>query len=140
MVGTVGNESAPWSSTAQIRGTGETPTKWRIPSSAFQEALQDTATQSGLFKSVNSDRAADYQLEASLFSQQATLPWGSYILMVGAKYKLIETASNKEIWSGSFYTECEASSFDILSGPATNECAMRKNLLQLFDNLSRLSL
>ena len=120
-------------------GTGEPSPSARITLPVFGEALRNTLTQSGLFKSVTSEGKADYELSVPLFSQQMFLrsmfPVWHFTARIETRYKLVETASGKEIWKGASVSQCDSD----FQTPA-NECAMRKNLSELVDHLSRLPL
>ena len=137
VVGTIENTPFSFGSLPGVNGNpGEMAPKWRITTSDFQKALQDTLAQSGLFKSVGSEGQADYELDGFIFSQQADMLTWDYFLMIGVKYKLVERASGKEIWSGSLFSDCKTGALTSVS-PYT-ECVMRKNLSELLDKLSQL--
>jgi len=128
MVGVIGN-------------VGEPAPQSRITDSAFRIALQNALTQSGLFKSVFAQSKADYELDGSVFSQQITNGW-HYSATIGVRYKLVETATGKEVWTDSSVSQCDGGIgiMGVGAQSEANECAMRKNLSQLVDNLSKLSL
>ena len=117
----------------------------RITDSVFRDAVQNTLTESGLFKVVVSEGKADYELNATIFSQQ--IKEGS--VTIGVRYKLVEMASGKQVSRLSFASQCGGGVMRIdSSGVAVgidalskaDECAMRDNLSQLVKHLSGMSL
>lgn len=117
-------------------GSAEPAAEARLTDSAFHDALVDTLVQSGLFKSVGEDGNRDYEIAASVFSQQVSIAGFSSTATIGVRYKLIETASKKEVWSDSLVSQCDFTGTEAQG----NECATRKNLSLLIERLSKLSL
>jgi len=121
---------------------GEPPPQSQITDDAFREALRRTLEESELFKSVQMQGNTDYELHGLIFSQQITNGW-HYSGTIGARYKLIDTASGKTKWQDSIVSDCYSDKNSIMGVSSTSdatECAMRKNLSQLADKLSKLSL
>jgi len=121
---------------------GEPPPQSQITAEAFREALRRTLEESELFKSVQMQGNTDYELHGLIFSQQITNGW-HYSGTIGARYKLIDTASGKTKWQDSIVSDCYSDKNSIMGVSSTSdatECAMRKNLSQLADKLSKLSL
>jgi ABC-type uncharacterized transport system auxiliary subunit len=121
----------------------ETSDKARISDSVFRQALTDAFTRSGMFSSVTTQGQADYELRATLFQQRASTLGLSYTsARIGVRYVLVETASKREVWRDTLYTDAD-SGFGISAvamQSEANEGAMRANLEQLVDLLSRLRL
>lgn len=113
------------------------PAAWaRLTDSAFRDALINTLAQSRLFKSVDDGGNQDYEIAASVFSQQVSIAGFSATATIGVRYKLIETASKKEVWNDSLVSQCDFTGTEAQG----NECATRKNLSLLIERLSKLSL
>jgi len=121
----------------------ETLSQARISDAMFAQALTDTLGRSGLFASVTGEGKAGYELRATLFQQHAsTLGLSSTSARIGVRYALVDMDSARVVWRDTIYTE--ASSALGLSSIAmeseANERAMKANLAQLVDALSRLNL
>jgi ABC-type uncharacterized transport system auxiliary subunit len=117
-------------------GSAEPTAKARLTDSAFRDALINTLAQSRLFKSVGDGGNQDYEIDASVFSQQVSMAGFSATATIGVRYKLIETASKKEVWSDSLVSQCDFTGTE----SEGNERATRKNLALLIVLLSKFSL
>ncbi len=117
-------------------GSAEPAAEARLTDSAFRDALINTLAQSRLFKSVGAGGNQDYEIDASVFSQQVSIAGFSATATIGVRYKLIEAASKKEVWSDSLVSQCDFTGTESQG----NECATRKNLSLLIERLSKLSL
>ncbi len=114
----------------------------RITDGAFRDALMNTLAVSGLFKRVSAEGNADYEIDGTVYSQQmSTTGWGWVTATIGVRYKLIETASGTEVWRDSSVSQCDSSigfKMGIAMQSEANECAMRKNLLHLVEQLAKI--
>jgi hypothetical protein len=132
------------SNSAMVGGpgtVGEPAPQSRITDEVFRDVLQRSVAQSGLFSIVRTEGKTDYELDASIFSQQMMQSWG-YTAELGIRYKIFNTETGKDLWQDSIVTQCYSGSSltAITSQSVANECAMRKNLSKLLETISKLSL
>ncbi len=123
-------------------GVGEPAPQSRVTNDALRDALRSTVEESGLFNSVHSQGRTDYELRALIFSQQIKGGWHD-TGTIGARYKLIDAVSGKTVWQDSIVTDCYSDVNSIMGVSAQSdaeECAMQKNLSEMVDELSKLSL
>jgi hypothetical protein len=113
------------------------PADWaRVTDAMFRDSLTQALIQSGLFKSVNGESNPDYELEGRLYTQQLSTSGFELIATIGIRYKLTALPSNKRVWSDNIVSQGATGKRE----SDANEIAMRNNLSQLVDQLSKLPL
>ena len=109
----------------------------KIEDSGFRDALFQTLRKSGLFVKVAAaqDKDSDYRLDAEILSQEMHPPPISPTATLYARYVLTDLHTN-EVWAENIFSKY-STSFDISSGREANEGAVRSNLTQVVEKLSK---
>lgn len=110
-----------------------------IGNEEFQEALISTLRQSGIFKKVNAEIDADYELIVKIISQK-THSGFTINSTLFVNYRLNETKSNQEIWKENIFSKYDIEFSESFAGveraKKALEGAARINFNQLLRKLS----
>ena len=109
----------------------------RIEDSGFRDALLQTLRMSGLFVkvAVARDKESDYRLDVRILSQELHPPPISPTAFLYARYVLTDLHTN-EVWAENIFSKY-STLFDMSSGREANEGAVRSNLTQVVEKLSK---
>lgn len=135
----------PWVFETGVGLVAPPTTESAITQADFYRALNTTLADSRLFKNVVVGGAADYELDGRIFSEEIS-NGGLGTATLGVRYRLVEPSSGKLSWSGTLVSECKLNEIipsSIISSDSisnANECAMRKNLAELVNDLAKLTL
>ena len=109
----------------------------KIEDSGFRDALLESLRKSSLFinVAVTQDKGSDYRLDAEILSQEMHPPPISPTATLYARYVLTDLHTNGE-WAESIFSKYNGS-FELYGDRKANEGAVRSNLMQFVEKLSK---
>ena len=105
-----------------------------VGNNVFKDALLNTLKASGIFREVSPNPGGDYLLSAQIISQSLE-GYSPTIQTLLVRYRLVESASGKSIWTENIFSEKSLSLTDISSG---RERTNKLRQITFGDNLSKL--
>ena len=115
----------------------------QISDDAFAQALRDSISQSGLFKSVAAS-GGRYKLSAFIGKVDQPMMGFSMTVKMEVSYTLVDTTSGKAVWSKNIASEHTAKASEAFAGVTrlrlANEGAARDNIEQALTEMSALQL
>jgi hypothetical protein len=115
----------------------------QISNDAFAQALQDSISKSGLFTKVNNG-SGRYKLNAFIGKVEQPMFGFSMTVKMEVSYTLVDTQTNKPVWSQNVASSYTAGGGDAFVGTTrlrlANEGAARDNISQVLQAISALKL
>ncbi len=114
-----------------------------VSNEQFKSSLVEALRNSGIFRSVVTESAADLEISAE-FVAQGQGAGLNYLAALVVEYMIVDSASKDEVWSDAFNSRHEVTVGQALSGAKRTvmaaEGAVRENLEQLLENLAEADL
>ncbi len=114
---------------------GERPEPQRPLRNSFWYALVKSVERSEIFKSVVTNGASDYRLEAEIVSHREMEASSMYTSILHVNYRLVEVASNRVVWTDNVVSR-QDNEIDLSSA---NEAAVRTNLARMLKEMVEFS-
>jgi ATP phosphoribosyltransferase regulatory subunit HisZ len=115
----------------------------QVSDAAFAQALRDSITKSGLFKSV-ADTGGRYELSAFIGKVDQPMIGFSLTVKMEVSYTLIDTSSGKTVWSKNIASEHTAKTGEAFAAVErlrlANQGAAKANIEQAISEMSQVDL